>query len=47
MTQRRKIVTDLLRPAVTQAVQLEFDEQQLTDLVSSEYQAMLKQRERE
>jgi len=44
-TQRKKIVADLLRPAVTQAVQLELSEDQLTGLLTTEYQTMQKQRD--
>lgn len=44
-TQRKKIVTDLLRPAVTQAVQLELSEEQLQELLANEYRNIKKQRE--
>ncbi|MFC1760971.1 GntR family transcriptional regulator [Planctomycetota bacterium] len=45
--QRKKIVTELLRPAVTHAVQLELSEEQLQELLKAEYQTMKVQREKE
>lgn len=47
LSKRKKIVADLLRPAATQAVQLELSEDQTTELLQKEYQIMQTQREKE
>ena len=44
LTKRKQIVADLLRPAVTQAAQLELSEEQLIELIKAEYQTMKRER---